>query len=39
MAKSWTSKMLLPEAFNGSNGSESYLTQLKLLVEFKKVKN
>ena len=38
MATGSTSRMLLPEAFTGSNDLESYVTHFELLVELQKWK-
>ena len=38
MATGSTSRMLLPEAFTGSNDSESYVTHFELLAELEKWK-
>ena len=38
MATGSTSRMLLPEAFTGSNDLESYLTHFELLAELQKWK-
>ena len=38
MATGTTSRMLLPEAFTGSNDLESYVTQFELLAELQKWK-